>query len=278
MTGPTPGYPGQNPEHGGAPQYGTPQYGAPQYGAPQQGQQPQYGAPQQPQYGAPQQPQYGQPQYGDPQYGQAQYGQGQAPQYGQPQQPQYDQQQAQTAAQYGQQPYGAAQYGQQYPPLAAGMGAGLSQKVVTALWGVVGAAVVVIIAAFLPWVSISGFVNDSASGVGDGKDGVITLILGLIAGAVAGAAVFLTAKQAALPLAAGATAVVTGIISVLVAIVDIADVSDAANDFNSGSTSPFGTSFDVEAHVGFGLWLTLVAGLALVAAGVAVIILRKKNA
>ncbi|GAC79854.1 hypothetical protein SAMN04488550_1890 [Gordonia malaquae] len=276
MTGPTPGYPGQNPEHGGAPQYGAPQYGAPQYGAPQQGQQPQYGAPQQPQYGAPQQPQqYGQQQYGDPQYGQGQSGQAQAGQYGQPQ---YDQQAQYGQQPYAQQPYGAAQYGQQYAPQNAGMGVGLSQKVVTALWGVVGAAVVVIIAAFLPWVTISGFVNDSASGVGDGKDGVITLILGLIAAGVAGAAVFLTAKQAALPLAAGVTAVLAGVISVLVAIVDIADVSDAANDINSGSTSPFGTSFDIEAHVGFGLWLTLVAALALVATGVAVIILRKKNA
>ena len=249
MTGPTPGYPGGSPDQGGTPQqppYGQPQYGQAQYGQQQYGQQPGGG------------------QYGQPEYGQAQYGQqspyGQSPQ-GQPQQgqPQYGQQYAQP--QYGQQ-----QFGQQYVPLA--QPAAVDARGVQALWGVVGAAVLLLIGSCLTWATIEfGGVKTTVNGVGDGNDGVFTLILALIAGVVCGAAVFLSRQQPRLPFIAGIVAVVAGLLSLLVAIIDIVDISGRGDDYG------FGNIADVS--VGFGLWIALIAAILVTAAGAAVIVLAR---
>lgn len=211
----------------------------------------------------PQQP-YGQsPQYGQQQpYGQQPYGQ---PQYGQ--QPPYGQQQPYAQPQpYGQQqPYGQPQpYGvQAYPAGANPPELPVAPIVNTIGWVIVGAAVVTLIAAFLPWVTtdILGQ-KESFSGFGSeeygAKDGVITLTLALVAGVVA---VFrgLNKNQSAVHLAAAITATVCGALVLLVAMADIGDISSTNDDFAGGG---------FEISVGFGLYLTLLGGLVLLGVGV----------
>ncbi|WP_146240437.1 hypothetical protein [Williamsia limnetica] len=267
--------PTRPPQHGGPPQgqYGQEQYGQGQYGQGQYGQwqpgaaqpgqyggqQPpqQYGSPSnQPQYGAPQ----GQPQYGAPQ-GQPHYG-GQAPY----------QQGGQQPYQAGQNPYGAPQSNQGQQPYGSAFGAApatstepVSQavKIIGLVIGVF--AVLVAIAAFLPW--ISGTISESGlGGDGDGSnDGVLTLVLAVIAG-IFGVVSVLINKRSALHLTAGIVAVVTGLLVALIAIIDIADVMDAKDT---------GEVLGITVDVGIGLWLTLVGGIGLVIAGIAGIIKRK---
>lgn len=102
---------------------------------------------------------------------------------------------------------------------------------------VVGASVVVVVGALLPWATL-GFISVA----GTEGDGVITLILGL---ATAALALLASVKGSRWPLLVGA---VLSVLVVLIAIYDISDVSSTAS-------------------VGSGLWLTLIAGgVAVVAA------------
>ncbi|MBJ8343322.1 hypothetical protein [Antrihabitans sp. YC2-6] len=214
------------------PPQGTPQQGPPNYG--QQQPYPQ-------QYGAPQ-PQYGQPQYGQPQYGAPQ------PQYGQPQ--------------YG---------GPAYPSQGGGAPEQPVDRIVNTIgWILVGAAVVTIIAAFLPWVSADFFGEEiSVKGIGGddeidgGGDGIITLLLALIAGVVATLR-GLNRKRSGIHRAAGITAVAAGALVTLVALVDIADVSDQNDKLGEDFLS-----------TGSGLYLTLVGGLVLLGVGIWGIIKRQ---
>ncbi|MDV7135060.1 hypothetical protein [Williamsia muralis] len=234
----------------------SPPSGPPQgYSQPggQQGGQP--GGQSQGQYG--QQPQYGQPQYGQPQGQQPQYGQqpSSAQQYGQ--QPQYSQA-GQSPYQAGQNPYGGSPYGAG-PYDAAATGPTTLSKAVKIIGGVIAAlGLLTVIAAFLPWVT--GIVE--VNGLGDSdygvKDGMITLVLGLVA-AIFGVVSALIAKRSPLHLVAGIIALITGLLIVLTSAIDIADISDY---------SPL-------LEVGFGLWLTLIAGIGLVIAGIAGIVKRK---
>ncbi|MGV9712375.1 hypothetical protein ACWDTI_17135 [Gordonia sp. NPDC003424] len=282
------------PQHGqpqyGQPQYGQPQYGEqpgqPQYGQPQYGQpqydQPQYGRPPegQPQPGGPQQPQYGQPPYGQPTYGQPQHGQPQPGEpYGGP---------AQGQPAYGQPPYGGAPYGPQggapYPgpggsPYGAAQPAGvvvgkLSAIVPVIYWVIAGISVLIMISAFLPWVSAAGKSYSGMSGNDHASDGVITLILALIAGAVAVAAVFL-ARQPLLGLAAGVVAVLAGLVVAIIGFSDISDVNSASDQLNNIPSSipgmPPGFQInvpDLDLSVGIGLWFTVILGVVLIVAGV----------
>lgn len=211
------------------------------------------------QYG--QQPQYGQPQGQQPQYGQ-QYGQQppndqpqNAQQYGQ--QPQYSQA-AQSPYQAGPHHYGGSPY-RAGPYDTAATGPTTLSKAVTIIAGVIAAlGLLTVIAAFLPWVT--GIVE--VNGLGDSdygvKDGMLTLILGLVA-AIFGVVSALIAKRSALHLVAGIIALITGLLIVLTSTIDIADISDY---------SPL-------LEVGFGLWLTLIAGIGLVIAGIAGIVKRE---
>lgn len=133
----------------------------------------------------------------------------------------------------------------------------LSQKLGLAM-GVLG--VLTFIAAFLPWASISidmaGFSqSESVSGTGDGNDGVLTLLLGLIAGGFGVAYVL----KGILGKVAAIVSAVAGAIITLIAIIDIADISDAGGAFEG-----FG---GLDVSVGIGLWLTLLFGIGFIAAG-----------
>ncbi len=248
-------------------QYGQGQYGQGQYWQGQQGsgQPGQYGGQQAPQQYGSNQPQYGasqsQPQYGAPQ-GQPQYGQ-QAPY----------QQGGQQPYQAGQNPYSAPQHDQgQQQPYGSAYGSAQAAPPVSQAVKVIGLviaviAVVIAISAFLPWVS--GTFSESGLGGGDSdtdaNDGVLTLVLAVIAG-IFGVISVLIAKRSGLHLTAGIVAVVTGILVALIAIVDITDILDAKETAEV---------FDITIDVGIGLWLTLVGGIGLVIAGVAGIIKRK---
>lgn len=195
------------------------------------------------------------------------------PQYGGPPQPgpgqQYGQQPRPTQSPYGQNPYGTQQpqYGQQPPygqqpqysaPHAEPAGP-VSSAVRIIGWVIAGFAALVAFSAFLPWMTWGPI---SVNGLGDSefgaKDGLVTLILAVIAGAfgVVSAAI---AKRSALHLVAGIVAVVMGLLIIGASVIDITDITD---DPGSGL------------EVGIGLWLTLVGGIALVIAGIAAIVKR----
>ncbi len=112
-------------------------------------------------------------------------------------------------------------------------------------WGVVVAAVVVMVAAFLPWATLDGLVSLSLAGTE--ADGVITLVLG------GAAAVLGILRALGMGRWTAIIAVLIGLVILLIAIVDIADV---------GSIADLGVA---TASVGIGLWVTLVGAVAMVA-------------
>ena len=126
-----------------------------------------------------------------------------------------------------------------------------------------------ILGAFLPWLSLSGaasgFVEaaldaqgESLSGIG--RDGNLTIVLAIVAAAMGG--IRLAGKA---PKGAPITGIVAGVLITLIAIYDIGDVgsvSDALAQESGGGL--YGTMLDLQVSVGIGLWLTLIAGIAVV--------------
>jgi len=113
-------------------------------------------------------------------------------------------------------------------------------------------AVLVLIGSLTPWATYGDL---SASGTDDGKDGVITLICALLAVGTVAATTFLVAGVPRI-VAQWAT-VVLGLAVVVIAIIDIFDIND---------TDPL--------SVGWGLWLVLLAGIAVTVVGVLLALLR----
>ncbi|MGB6245518.1 hypothetical protein [Gordonia sp. (in: high G+C Gram-positive bacteria)] len=152
---------------------------------------------------------------------------------------------------------------------ASSVEAPATQTVTMFLWGIVGAAVLAFIAAFLPWATAAG---RSVSGLSDGRDGVITLVLAIITAALAAAAISMPASLRDLPLIAGLTAIVTGVVLIVVSLVDILDVQDRNRDLGV-----FGEITGIEVSVGYGLWLTLLTGLLLIVLGLMDYIGRRRT-
>ena len=108
------------------------------------------------------------------------------------------------------------------------------------------ASVIALLGSFLTWVTVSaGPVSQSAGGMSEGGDGVITLVVAI---ATAAFAVFLKDKARMIAIVIG------GVIIAGVAVINIFDIFSTADDFG----------FD--ASVGIGLWMVLVGGVAAVAA------------
>lgn len=97
----------------------------------------------------------------------------------------------------------------------------------------------VVIGAAGPWVTLGSFSKGGLEG-----DGVITLVLALVAAGVLLLAHFRGRRAPVVVVG------ICGLLALAIAIIDIADVQDAG----------FGAS------VGWGLWLTLVGAIALLAA------------
>ena len=187
--------------------------------------------PEQPQYG--QQPQSPAPPYPPPQYGEPHYPQGQFPQgqYGPP-----------PSQPYGQppyQPYGQPPAGYGYPAA----GPRVSEPLIG--WLLLGAGVLLMIGAPMPWATVLTF--SVAGTVGGGKAtmffGVVLAVFGLLIGL----------KQGRLWVSI--TACVLAALVVLVAIGNMGNITDvarkSADNFLGNTVS-----------IGSGLWLTLVAGIA----------------
>lgn len=235
--------PGQHPpQYPGAPAQPQPGYNQPPpgYGQPQQG------------YGQPQQG-YNQP---PPGYGQQQgYGQqpgqypGQQQGYGQPQQG------------YGQQP---GQYPGQQPPSQP------SDSTVRMIgWVIAGAGLIVGIAAWLTWgsvefggesITINGVTGSDLPGDSDSRDGILTLIL-----AIPAIAFGVVRARGRFPLGSAIIGLVVAALVVLIAIIDIQDISDVVSGAPEG----------VEASVGIGLWLTLAGGVVMALASIAGMVKRR---
>ena len=109
------------------------------------------------------------------------------------------------------------------------------------VFGLLASAVILIVAAFLPWGSIGPI---SISGT-DGGDGAITIFLALVAGGMAFVRLRGTAKWPSI------VAIVVGVLALLVSIIDILDIADIVG---LGS-------------VGIGLWLTALASIGIIATG-----------
>ncbi|MFN8121366.1 MAG: hypothetical protein U0237_02945 [Thermoleophilia bacterium] len=115
-----------------------------------------------------------------------------------------------------------------------------------------GASAALAVGAFLPWV-VAGPLQKS--GVDDGSDGVITLILALAAAAV----VLLAARSGRLW--GWVTVLVLGVIATVTCVADVMDVRD--------TTVPL-----FKVSVGGGLWLSLAASVALAGLAVAAMVRR----
>jgi hypothetical protein len=115
------------------------------------------------------------------------------------------------------------------------------------------ASVAVVIGSIGPWMTFMAFSRSNVDG-----DGMITLILGVVAAAALFAVFNLGRSRVdsgwmvALP----CIAVTAGVISLVVAVVDIIEVNSRKAEF-------LGTT--IGAQVGWGLWMVLIASLALIA-------------
>lgn len=264
------------------------------YAAPQQHAQPQqpqpYAAPQQ--YGQPQQPSYGStaPDYGQPQqYAQPAYDAQQ--QYAQPQQ-QYAQPQ-QYGQQYGAPVYGAAGYGQSEPTRTA-----VSPLARVGAVGAIVGSLLAILGAFLNWLTATlnipilaqGDISVTANGVGgvgvtlpndsstlrqfaDGvtSGGGITTGWIVIVLAVVVLVLAVLTLLGKLPLPGAIAAIVGGLIILGLAIYKISQISTFLDTDELKSS---GVTLTATYKPGIGLWVTLVAGILVLASGVLALLRR----
>lgn len=116
-------------------------------------------------------------------------------------------------------------------------------------WLVIGGAAAVVLGALLPWATVSaGFLT--ATKAGTEGDGVITLVLALIVGGLA-----FVKWKAGWGRGVVITFLLLGLLISLIAVIDTIDVATTSSD------SEF---IEVDASVGIGLWLTLLASIAMV--------------
>jgi hypothetical protein len=289
----TPGGPGHGQPH--QPQHGGQQPGYGQPGQPSLGQG--YGQAGQ------QQPGYGQPQPQQPQYGGQQPGYGQPQQQAYGQQPQYGGQQPA----YGQQPYGQQHYGGGFQPAGApvavsGGAKGIGWALLLACVAVIVGSVVTW--ASFEMTSSGGNVPGvpgqslevSVSGIGkcsspnsqvaeacnnpeqasqqagspmteadEMKDGWVTLGFALVVGVLA-----LIRGIGKVPMLGAIGGAIGGLIITGIGLYDYFDISDQASDMEQQSSSgvPGAPSFEASLSAGWGLYLVIVAGIAMIVLGV----------
>jgi len=200
---------------------------------------------------------------------------GQQPPYGQqPYPPPYPQQPYQQQPPYAQQPYP----GQPYPgyPPQPGYPPAAKEPIDSAartIGGVIVATgLLVAIAAFLTWgtieglgqsYDINGVTGSDFPGDDDVRDGVLTLILAI---PVIGFGIVRSLGK--LSLTAAIIGTVAGVLVVLIAIVDISDISSTGDELPNGG-------INIDTTVGVGLWLTLLGGIAMSLASVIGIVKRR---
>lgn len=134
-------------------------------------------------------------------------------------------------------------------PMAASEPAATADPASPAFRVIVGGAVATLIGAGGPWVTSGLFSKAGIEG-----DGVITLAIAAIVGLMA----FLATRRPNKWLAPAA--IVGGALILVVGIIDILDIRDSA--------SPDGLFGGIDVSVGWGLYLTVIAGVILIAGGV----------
>lgn len=135
-----------------------------------------------------------------------------------------------------------------------------------ALWPgalLVGAALLALIGAVLPWAEVRAVFFGQLDVAGTEGDGVITLLLGLVLGALG-----VLAPLAGNPRWLGVVALVTSVVIFAVGAYDLADVTRAASELRT-------ELFGIDARPGPGLYLTVVAGVVGLAGGVGVLLTRR---
>ncbi len=180
-------------------------------------------------------------------------------------------------------PQGPPQGYRSAPPGTAG--ASTAGSPLVRIIGVVAAAaaVLAIIACFGPWftsdvsssfgsahVSMNGFGHLSPSSLNDSADmseapahhGIIIVIIAALVALAAVPRIALGARNAAASLGAAAAAVVGGIVILVLALIDRADLQDK-------TSATGGSQFATTVSTGWGLWLALVAGILLILVGIA---------
>lgn len=121
-------------------------------------------------------------------------------------------------------------------------------------------AAVTVVAAFLPWASMSLFgTKFSVQGIDEGANGWITLIAGVIIGGVVGVSA-VKQRQAPLRMISGVVSVIGGAAITMVSIVDMSDL--LSDDFGL---------IELES----GLILTLISGVAITVLGGIALVLRR---
>lgn len=168
-----------------------------------------------------------------------------------------------AAGWYG--PPGVAGY-----PLPAAPTAGQRPKVVVGSVLLIVGGVLLVVGSFLNWAKVSlggiGF-DTSFNGFGSGdetKDGPVFVFFALVL-----AGFGLTMLLARKVLAVSILAVIFAALAVLVAVADLKDVSDLADELNV-----FGSTVDVQ--VGPGLWVVLLGAVISLAGGIATLVVRRK--
>jgi hypothetical protein len=128
-----------------------------------------------------------------------------------------------------------------------------------------GASVLAIVGAFLVWltITIDGLSPPGSAQTGwDGGDGRTILVAG-IAGVIASVAVLLGFHD----LWVKVLLLISGAIAAIIAIVNMVDAGSKAHDIQMQFGIPAG---DVKAEIGIGLYLVVIGGIGLVAAGLRV--------
>jgi hypothetical protein len=128
---------------------------------------------------------------------------------------------------------------------------------------VLGGAALVLIGSFLPWAKAEATIlgqtlSNTANGMdGDGK---ITLVLALVA-----AGVFFFVPKAK---AVGGLVLAAGLLAGMVAIIDIVDVSNKADDINQQIARIGAKGAHADATVSFGLWIVAIGAIVLIVGGI----------
>jgi hypothetical protein len=124
-----------------------------------------------------------------------------------------------------------------------------------------GGAALAAIGSFLPWATVSGFVDISKNGM-DG-DGVITLVGALIFGGLAAWSLLGSWSKGRM-----IGALVVAVLVTLIAVIDIADVASRFSDIDT-------EALGLDVSIGIGLWIVLLGGLVGVAGCVMALVTAK---
>lgn len=117
------------------------------------------------------------------------------------------------------------------------------------LWVALAGVALIVVGSFLPWASVS-ILGQEVTVDGMDGDGAITLIGGVLVGALALAAHLQRPARWKV-----VTALVVAALVTLVAVIDIVDVNSRVADVEGDF------AVDIEASIGIGLWLVLAGGI-----------------